>query len=204
MFKTHIIAALVATAGLAAPASASVILQNGGFELGAPSSGYTINAAIPGWKQAKPFGIEVQTTGTLSTISAHSGNAYVELDTTKNSGMFQNVGLHIGRYVLSFWYSPRTPNVKTNGINYNIAGIAGKVDNLTAGATVGAWTQYTFAFFAPKAKTYKLTFAASGTSDGIGGLLDDVAIAAVPVPAAGFGLIAALGALGAVRRRKSV
>lgn len=196
MFKTSIIAASIAAAGLAAPASASVILQNGGFEAGNPASG--IYTSLPGWTQAKPAGIEIQ------TGAAHAGNALVELDTTANSGMFQTVGLHIGRYVLSFWYNPASANGKTDGINYQVSSlVSGKVTGLSAGATVGAWTQYTFAFFAPKAKNYKLTLAASGTSDGIGGKIDDVSIAAVPVPASGLVLMGALAAIGALRRRKS-
>lgn len=203
MLKSGICAALLATAGLAAPASASVILQNGGFDAGSPAAG--AYSSLPGWTQAKPAGIEIQNNATLPTIDALSGDAYVELDTSANSGMFQNVALTMGRYVLSFWYSPRDANVRSNGINYNLSSLlTGKVSNLSPGATVGAWTQYSFAFFAPKAKTYKLTFAASGTSNGLGGLLEDVSIAAVPVPASGLVLLAGLGAIGALRRRKSV
>lgn len=202
MFKTAFIAASIAAAGLAAPASASVILQNGGFEAGNPVAG--IYASLPGWTQAKPAGIEVLNNVTSPTIDANSGNAYVSLDTTANSGMYQTVSLHMGRYVLSFWYSPETVGTKTNGINYKVSNLlSGKVDNLSIGATVGQWTQYTFAFFAPTAKNYRLTLAGSGTSDGIGGLVDDVSIAAVPVPASGLVLMGALAAIGAVRRRKS-
>lgn len=207
MFRSGILAALLATAGLAAPATASVILQNGGFDVGSPTQGFY--SSLPGWTQAKPAGIEIQNNATLSTIDAHSADAYVELDTSSNSGMFQNAALHMGRYVLSFWYSPRTSGVKTNGINYQLGSlIKGKVDNLSPGATVGQWTQYSFAFFAPSTKNflkaYKLTLAASGTSDGLGGLIDDVSIAAVPVPASGLILMGGLGAIGALRRRKAV
>jgi hypothetical protein len=215
-------ASLAAASFIGAAASASPVVVNGSFETGVPGntvgllngatygnmptsgSNFDIWGGLNGWKQAKPGGIEVQTNPTLSSIDAQNGNYYVELDTMGNSAMFQNVALHVGRYVMSFWYSPRTGNVRSNGINYQLSGLfSGKADSMTPGAVVGDWTQISVAFFVSTAKNYRLTFAASGTSDGYGGLLDNVQIEGVPVPASGFALFGALGGLAALRRRKA-
>jgi hypothetical protein len=223
VWKNSIAAASLAAASfIGAAASASPVVVNGSFETGVPGNtagllnGATYGnmptsgpnsdvwGALNGWKQAKPGGIEVQTNPTLPSIDAQNGNYYVELDTTGNSAMFQDVALHIGRYVMSFWYSPTTGDIRSNGINYRLSGLfSGKVDNLTPGAVVGDWTQISVAFFVSTAKNYRLTFAASGRSDGLGGLLDNVEIQGVPVPASGLALIGALGGLAALRRRKA-
>jgi hypothetical protein len=216
-------ASLVVASFIGVTASASPVVVNGSFETGVPGNtagllngatygnmptsgpSWDLWSGLNGWKQAKPGGIEVQTNPTLSSIDAQNGNYYVELDTTGNSAMFQNVALHVGRYVMSFWYSPRTGNVRSNGINYQLSGlgVVGKADSNTPGASVGQWTQISVAFFVSTAKNYRLTFAASGTSDGYGGLLDNVQIEGVPVPASGFALFGALGGLAALRRRKA-
>lgn len=217
--------AFVATVCMAGvqSASAATIVQNGSFESGipgnalgknfgsqfsnlnsGPGSSWDVWNSIDGWTRTTGSGIEIQSNRTLSTIDANSGNHYVELDSNNNSGMTQNVFLNAGRYILSFWYSPRTSS-PTNGIEYAVGSlIGGTVNHLNpASAVPGTWTQITRSFLVTTAGSYALNFTATGQNDSYGGLLDDVAIAPVPVPAAGFGLIAGLGMLVAMRRRKS-
>ena len=97
-------------------------------------------------------------------------------------------------------------NPATNGIEYAIGSIAGgKVKNgVPVGANVGTWVQIKTLFDVVKAGDYKLQFAAVGANDTYGGLIDNVSVAPVPLPAAGFGLMAALGGLAAIRRRRKV
>lgn len=204
------------------PASAASIVVNGSFETGVPGNTAGLNngalfgnlnnsgpswdrwTAINGWTTTSGSGIEVQSNRTLDTIDAQDGTHYVELDSNSNSSMAQTLSLGVGKYLLSFWYSPRTSDPATNGIEYAIGTIAGgKVKNgVPVGANVGTWIQIKTLFDVVKAGNYKLQFAAVGTNDTYGGLIDNVSVAPVPLPAAGFGLMAALGGLAAVRRRR--
>ena len=53
-----------------------------------------------------------------------------------------------------------------------------------------------------QAGSYDLQFAAAGRGNSVGGLIDNVSLAAVPLPATGLGLIGALAGLTALRRRR--
>jgi hypothetical protein len=218
----RVAAAAALAAAVAMPASAASIVVNGSFETGVPGNTAGLNngalfgnlnnsgpswdrwTAINGWTTTSGSGIEVQSNRTLDTIDAQDGTHYVELDSNSNSSMAQTLSLGVGKYLLSFWYSPRTSDPATNGIEYAIGTIAGgKVKNgVPVGANVGTWIQIKTLFDVVKAGNYKLQFAAVGTNDTYGGLIDNVSVAPVPLPAAGFGLMAALGGLAAVRRRR--
>ena len=216
-FATLAVASLL----LVAPASASSIVINGSFESGVPGNTRGLNNGalfgnlnssgpswdrwrnIDGWRTVSGSGIEVQSNRTLPTIDAQDGTHYVELDSNSNSRMVQTIGLKAGNYLLSFWYSPRTGNAKTNPIEYNLGGIVGgKVTNGYLGAQVGSWTQVLQTVNISKTGKYNLYFAGAGISDSYGGLIDNVSVAPVPLPAAGLGLMAALGGLAALRKRR--
>lgn len=221
--KAKAVIAAAVFASLALPAAASTIVVNGSFESGVPGNSRGLNngayfgnlntsgpswdrwANINGWRKTSGSGIEVQSNRTLSTIDAQDGTHYVELDSNNNSSMAQTLALGVGKYVLSFWYSPRTYDPKTNGIEYTIGGglAGGRVTNGTPkGAKVGNWVEIWKVFNIVTAGNYDLKFSAVGLSDSYGGLIDNVNVAPVPLPAAGLGMVAALGGLGALRRRR--
>lgn len=214
--STIALAALVALGTGGAATAATVV--NGSFE--DVSGGKTlVNGGnwkvydqITGWATTAGEGIEVQTN---TIIKAQDGNNYVELDShpnnglngaTTNSTMVQDILLAVGRYQLSFWYSPRTSDAGTNGISYSvgdllIGSITGPGSNpVTA---VGKWTEVLAEFTVTTAGSYKLTFAAGGTANQLGGFIDNVSVSAVPLPAGGLLLLTALGGLAAARRRKA-
>lgn len=206
------------------PACAASIVTNGSFETGVPGnvgglnfnsnfnnlntsgSSWDVWKKLNGWTTLSGPGIEVQSNRTLPTINAQEGTRYVELDSNKNSSMGQNIALKAGQYLLSFWYSPRTADPKTNGIEYAIGSlVSGKVTNGNpVGARPGTWTLVSVLFKVKTAGSYLLAFGAAGTSDSYGGLLDNVSVdpAPVPLPAAGVGLVLGLGSLAAMRRRR--
>jgi hypothetical protein len=171
---------------------------------------------LPGWTSADGdlFGIEVQTENTLG-LKPYDGQYYVELDSTGNAYMEQVVSLGVGDYTLSFAYSPRV----NSGANTTNGIFAGLVDALTGtnflvgamvdgpsggppATAVGLWTVFSYNFSVVTGGQYRLYFDATTLQDTFGGLLDDVQINVVPVPAAGFLLLGALGGLAAFKRRK--
>lgn len=212
-FKTLALAAC--TALLTTSAGAATIL-NGSFEdIGSGTlngNGWNHFSGIPGWT-GDP-NIEIQSAQTLGSIDAQHGNYYAELDTNQDAGIYQDVALDAGSYSLSFWYSPRvnaTPTT-TNDMTYSIMGAADTyIDTLISGAPSnmfphGLWTNVVAEFTIDTAETITLAFAATGGSQfagcgNCGALIDNVSIAAVPLPAGLLLMLTAIGAFGFARRR---
>lgn len=220
------------TAALAFPVSAATIVQNGSFETGVPGNTTGLNngqtygtmpgvgggwdrwTALDGWTTISGSGIEVQTNRTLGSIDAQDGNYYLEMDSNGNSSMAQDITLGVGRYLLEFFYSPRTGVASDNGISFGVNDLSGfptvvsllvgsvTGPSVSSGTAVGTWTKVSALFDVATAGSYQLTFEAIGTSNSIGGLIDNVSVSAVPVPAAGGLLLAAMGGLAALKRRR--
>jgi hypothetical protein len=226
-----LVSAVVLAAALAGPSMSATIL-NGSFEqdagkaqdgdafssLAGSSGGasWSVFDSLPGWTTVSGPGIEIQTKNTVSVIDAQDGQHYVELDSHKNSAMQQTVTFtSTGRYLLSFFFSPRDQNAASNIIDYSLIGAASPFANLLSGSVtgpsnvplvtaVGLWTEVTAEFVVKEIGSYNLRFAANGENNSLGGFVDNVSIAAVPVPAGGLLLIGALGGLATLRRRKAV
>ncbi|SET70334.1 VPLPA-CTERM sorting domain-containing protein [Paracoccus homiensis] len=207
------LAAAVAGVLVAGAASAATVV-NGGFEdvsglnKGGLNKGkYGIYESISGWTKATGGGIELQNNATLGNRDANSGNWYVELDSTRNSSMYQDITFSTaGVYAMSFFYAPRTKTPGDNGVSYSIAnGSSELVSGLVDGVAPADWMKVTSGSFKVDAgDTLRLTFSAEGISNSLGGFIDDVSIAPVPLPASALLLMGALSGMGiAARRRKS-
>lgn len=226
MFTRH--RSLCAVAALLVAGGANAAVLNGSFELSPGVTGKTTNQltqdvefedmplggpswgiwdTLPGWRSGPNHGIEVQTNRTLSTIDAHSGDYYVELDSNGSGSMIQDLFLAAGKYTLSFFYSPRVAQMDTNDITYSVGGLfSGLVGSATEGAEVGSWLEVTQEFMVTTAGNYELGFFADANGDTYGGLLDDVSVemvAPVPVPAGAVLGLTALASLLMLRRRKA-
>ncbi len=208
--------AISATAALAAP-----LVVNGSFEdspgatpginnghtfdalPGLGAGGWDIYASLPGWTHDND-GIEVQTAGVIP-LNPADGQYYAELDGNTNTTIKQDIFLDVGQYLLSFYYSPRVDTPSTNLIDFGLSGfLPGSVNGPGIGGTaLGQWTLVTATYNVTSAGTYSLYFGAGSQSDSYGGFLDNIQLAAVPVPAGGLLLLGALGGLAALRRRKS-
>ncbi len=147
------------------------LVVNGSFEDGPIAGGsYNISAAISGWTSNSGDGIEVQNN---AVMPASDGSQLVELDSNNNSNMYQDIATGgTGEFQLSFDYSPR-PGVDaaSNGIEVYWNGVL--LDTLT-GDTAG-FTNHTYVVNGAGANT-RLEFRAVGTSDSLGGFLDNVSV----------------------------
>jgi PEP-CTERM motif len=184
-------------------AYASSIIVNGGFE--SPNIGpgtFAVFASIPGWTTTFGPGIEIQD---HVAGSPFEGDQFVELDSFANSGMIQSgLATTAGHaYLLSFAYSPR-PGVPatSNGIEVYFNGVL--LDTLAftgVGLSNTSWSVFSYIAVATGAFS-TVEFRAAGTSNSLGGYLDDVQFAAVPEPATL--ILVGSGVAGALLRRRRV
>lgn len=211
---------MLAAAILFAPLSAgAATVFSDNFETPNNTQNWQVYQTFGSWATTSGTGIEIQTTGTVGGVSARSGDQYVELDSdpsrgggsgSTNSSMTTKLNLGAGTYRLTWFYQPRDNTVGGNQIGVYLAGKSeGLFDNLLGSVSsvrsvINNWVEVKYDFTVDGTDNlYALTFRAEGKADKLGGFIDDVSVAPIPVPAAGFLLFGALGALAAVRRRKT-
>ena len=184
--------ALVLVAGMTSPAFAAVeLVTNGDFQdPDIDTPGFVIfpgPAGIPGWMTdfGLPFGIEIQDNIAGAPIGVPGVDQFVELDSNDNSNMKQAITTENGKmYTLSFDYSPR-PNqsAETNGIEVSWDG--NLLDTIAvAGGGTTDWNEYSYEVSATGASTV-IEFLAIGTSDSLGGYIDNVSVIEIEKPVAG-------------------
>lgn len=189
-------------------AAAGNIVQNGSFEADLQSSGsWGIKRNITGWLGG---GVGV---GLRNNVvgAAQDGVNFIELDAVRNSSIRQRV--HItspGSYELSFWYNARSENGRrprnTNKIGWSFGSIQGTVLPDWRVDDSSTWTQFSQVLTFNKASQVWLRFRALGSSDGYGGLLDNItlrAVSPVPEPEAYMMFLLGLGLMGAIALRRS-
>lgn len=203
------------TAGTAA-ASPNLVV-NGSFEDISANPGvqqlanntWQVFNSLPGWTTFSGAGIEVRRN--VAGV-AQDGVQFVELDShgaNPNSTMQQMLSTVSGQsYTLSFWYSPRPNTANFPATTNNIAVLwNGSTLLPTLGGTNNTgshhWQQYSYSVIGTG--TDSLRFAAFGAQDTYGGSLDNISVTAVPEPETYALLLAGLGFMGGVaRRRKQV
>jgi len=195
--KKLLIAALIAAPALGFASSINLI-ANGSFEADAQGiSSWHIYSDLSSWTGGAN-GIELRN---AVSGTAKDGVNFVELDTTANSTMSQGFTTVVGKtYDLSFWVAQRPDYgyIGSTGLSWSVGGAAFNVAQ--NGNT--DWTEVTGSFTATSTLT-TLSFAAIGDSNRYGTSIDKVSVtAAVPEPETYALMLAGLGAIGFVARRR--
>lgn len=214
MWKSFAVTAALCV-GLAAPASAATI-KNGSFEdIGGQSlnnQGWQLFSSVPEWNGVP--NIEIQSNKTLGSIDAQDGDRYVELETNTNATIYQDVALTAGKYLFSFFYSPRIYNTNSsNDMGYDISvGTNSVLGDMIRTAPnddypYGQWTEVQGRFTLDSAATVRVSLFADGVTDhsgcgSCGALIDNVSLTPVPIPANVLLLGSALFGLALLERRR--
>lgn len=215
--------AAVAALAMGTGAASAATIVNGSFEDTAFNGSWKVfqGSDVNGWEVESGAGVEIQTNSVGSVLDTLWGNQYVELDShngnggastgTTNSTIGQTVSLLANTtYEVSFQYSPRVndrDDRRTNKIRYMVEDSLGArlinsaITGPSRNAPYGIWTEVTYRFETGAAGDYTLLFSARGDDDTYGGLLDNVTLSQVPLPAGLLMMLTALGGLGLARRR---
>lgn len=204
MKKLLATALLIATPVLSQ--AAPNLIVNGSFESPAIASGdLAFLSTFPGPDLSGWFTPAVEVRNNL-VGAAQEGSNFVELDVSSNSWIAQSFATTAGQaYNLSFWYSPRAGVASSsNGISAFLNGdeevtLSGNGTNHNG----NVWANFNTTFIAGPGSVTSLAFLAVGTSDGLGGSLDNVSVTAVPEPETYALLLGGLALVGFSARRRS-
>jgi len=195
--------ALLAATPLLALADSANLLNNGSFEATAINTGnWTIVSSLAGWTTGD-LGIELRNNVVGSALA---GNNFAELDTTGNSSISQSIATVAGQwYSLSFAYSNRSDvALNSNGLSWTFGDATGTAIASTLASGGNQWQQFSTQVQA-SGTSMTLSFSAIGRSDSLGSSLDNISVSsvsAVPEPESYALLLAGLGAMALVLRRR--
>jgi len=196
------LALAVTLAGVASGAQAANLVINGSFEDAAVSPGtFIISPTLLGWTGDPDIEVRNDYDGV-----ALDGVNFVELDTFANSRMTQTI-VGTGVVKLSFWFSARgTPSMPagSNGIGFSLGDLSGVVLATAPGGAAHDWQEFTGLADLGTSGSATLRFEALGTSDQLGGSLDNISVSAVPLPGAFALMLSGVGALRLLSRRRGV
>ncbi len=201
--KTALISGAALTLAMAAPAAAQSFTSTFENVVGGPGAGaYSLVTTADGWTAGSGMFIELQN-NVAGAPAPTGGNVFVELDSNANSSMSRVIN-DAGTYSLSFLYSPR-PNVGSgsNGIEVLLNNVLLNPPGTVTGGPFGAtsWSTISTGAFDVTAGSI-LTFRAVGTSDSLGGYVDNITLSAVPEPATWAMMIGGFGIVGGTLRRR--
>lgn len=180
-------------------AQASNLVSNGSFEADSVANGdWAIVSNLTSWTGLPNVEIRNNIAG-----AAQDGVNYVELDTAGNAGISQTI-TGTGLATLSFWYSARPNTGATNDLTVSFGNLTATVlqgvSNLTSS---NIWQQFTATVDMGTSGSTTLSFYGAGVSDGFGGALDNISVTAVPEPESYAMLLAGLGLIGTIARRRN-
>lgn len=195
-----------AVLGIAGSAQAATVVFFSTFNGLQPLNTWSVVQSADGWTTSSGPGIELQNRVAGNPNTSAEDDVFVELDShnglngLNNSSMSRKI-TNGGSYVLQFLYSPRpTVSAESNGIGVFLNNVQIPPTFQQLGNSQTSWSLKTLQFYAPANST--LTFSALGTSETLGGYVDDIKLTAVPEPATWAMMIMGFAGLGAVLRRR--
>lgn len=191
--KKALAIAITALAPCLAQASTTIFADN--FN----SNPYGLNTVPSGWNVAGGT-VDVVGTGGFGYLCNTGGLMCVDLDgSTGNAGVLsRDFSLTAGTTYTSFFDIAGSQR----GGSENLQIIFGSANlSLNPLASNSPWTQYSLTFTPVVTGTYSLVFNNAG-GDNMGAMLDNVSVQAVPEPETYALLLAGLGLMGAVARRR--
>lgn len=193
--------ALVILSTLALGANAATnLVTNGSFEQNSQANGtWSTRGSLVGWTGQPTVELRNNVSGV-----AQDGVNFVELDTNRNSGISQTVNA-TGLVELSFWYSARPGTATTTNDIFVSFGNSFQTTVLHGvGNTTGTnqWQHFSQIIDLGKSGSAVLSFYARGVSDSYGGSLDNISVTAVPEPETYAMLLAGLGVMATIARRR--
>lgn len=194
----HLLAAVFALAAVGS--QAANLVSNGSFEANSIANGsWRTYSTLTGWTGTPNVELRNNVAG-----AAQDGFNYVELDTSRNSGITQTV-FGTGLVDLSFWYSARPQTgTTTNDLNVSFGDFnASFLHGIGNSTNHNIWQQFTQRIDLGYLGSATLAFSAAGASDGYGGSLDNITVTAVPEPGTYVMFLTGLGMMAAVGRRRS-
>lgn len=172
------------TTALAAPVPAGNLIVNGGFESTVVANGNWVNVSTtPGWTWLSGPGTGFEIRNNVAG-AAQEGRNYVELDTNGNTliGQYLDSLSSGAQYDLSFWYAPREfQAASTNGLQVFWNGTLLDATLTGLGGSGNDWSQHQYRVTAQAGRNL-LSFASVGSSDSLGGNLDNVSLNRIPEP----------------------
>jgi len=196
--KLALTAAVAMSAAAAQAAAPANLVTNGSFESTVLNNGaWLVTSNIDGW--TGPIELRNSVEGI-----AQDGSNFAELDVVTNSTITQTI-YGTGMVNLSFWYSARPSTAAgTNDLGFSLGSLSGTVLTGEGNASsLHGWQQFAGIADLGTSGSAVLSFAALGASDSVGGSLDNVSVTAVPEPEAVAMLLAGLGLVAGIARRRN-
>lgn len=189
--------ALLAASLVAATAAHAQSITNGSFETpDVPSGDYdVVNYAQSGWGNTNgAFRIY-----DLASLAA-DGDQFARV--LSGSALYQSFSVAAGAYSVSFFASgigdaKLFESSDVGGLGFSFVSSAPVTS--TAFNSASGWTQYSFGFNTPTANSFHLAFVAA---PGGNAFIDGVSVTAVPEPETYAMMLAGLGAIGFMARRR--
>jgi hypothetical protein len=196
-----LLALVLISAPLLAAAAPVNLLVNGSFEATTQANGsWSRQNSISGWTVGANQ-VEVRNGIAGNALDGHN---FVELDVDRNSWISQTIATATGQwYQLDFDVSNRSGvAVASNGLDWSFGSAGGSA--LIASLNNSGDNQWMHFSSKVQATGSSLTlkFIATGNSDSLGSSLDNVRVSAVPEPDSVMLMLAGLGAMGFVARRR--
>lgn len=191
-------AAIILSAAAAQSVAAANLVTNGSFESTVLSGGsWVVTSDVDGWLGP------IELRNGIEGI-AQDGYNFAELDVITNSTITQTI-YGTGLVNLSFWYSARPGTVAgTNDLGFGLGSLSGTVLTGQGNASgLHGWQQFAGIADLGNSGSAVLSFSALGASDSVGGSLDNVSVTAVPEPETLAMLLAGLGLVAGVARRRN-